>query len=115
MAGPSSIPAGRHERPAFYAAHVLRAGALRVPLDDKNPPHTALAARSLKLDFSGSDMADERELNDILWIAIKGNNGLDSLTWHWQYSSYPDRSLTARKTEGWRRKNFSAEPARLAV
>jgi DNA-binding beta-propeller fold protein YncE len=44
----------------------------RVPLDDKNPPHTALAARSMKLDFSASDMADEHELNDILWIAIKG-------------------------------------------
>jgi DNA-binding beta-propeller fold protein YncE len=43
-----------------------------VSLDEKNPPHTALAARSMKLDFSASDMADERELNDILWIAIKG-------------------------------------------
>lgn len=26
----------------------------------------------MKLDFSASDMADEHELNDILWIAIKG-------------------------------------------
>lgn len=45
----------------------------RVPLDDKNPAHTALAERSLKLDFSASDMADEHELNDILWVAIKGS------------------------------------------
>lgn len=44
----------------------------RVPLDDKNPEHSATAERSLKLDFSASDMADEHELNDILWIAIKG-------------------------------------------
>ncbi|MBV9503903.1 MAG: bifunctional YncE family protein/alkaline phosphatase family protein [Acidobacteriia bacterium] len=44
----------------------------RVPLDDKNPVHSATAARSLKLDFSQSDLADEHELNDILWIAIKG-------------------------------------------
>jgi YVTN family beta-propeller protein len=44
----------------------------RVPLDDKNPEHSATAGRSMKLDFSASDMADEHELNDILWIAIKG-------------------------------------------
>jgi hypothetical protein len=43
----------------------------RVPLDEKNPQHSATAARSLKLDFSESDLADEHELNDILWIAIK--------------------------------------------
>jgi DNA-binding beta-propeller fold protein YncE/phospholipase C len=44
----------------------------RVPLNDKNPDRSATAARSMKLDFSASDMADEHELNDILWIAIKG-------------------------------------------
>jgi YVTN family beta-propeller protein len=44
----------------------------RVPLNDKNPEHSATAARSMKLDFSASDMADEDELNDILWIAIRG-------------------------------------------
>ena len=44
----------------------------RVPLDEKNPERSATAARSLKLDFSESDLADEHELNDILWIAIKG-------------------------------------------
>ena len=43
----------------------------RVPLDEKNPQNSATAARSLKLDFSESDLADEHELNDILWIAIK--------------------------------------------
>jgi DNA-binding beta-propeller fold protein YncE len=44
----------------------------RVPLDEKNPEHSATAARSMKLDFSASDLANEDELNDILWIAIKG-------------------------------------------
>lgn len=44
----------------------------RVPLDEKNPERSPTAARSEKLDFSASDMADEHELNDILWIAIKG-------------------------------------------
>jgi DNA-binding beta-propeller fold protein YncE len=44
----------------------------QVALDVKNPPRTALAERSEKLDFSASDLADEHELNDILWLAIKG-------------------------------------------
>jgi len=44
----------------------------RVALDEKNPERSATAERSMKLDFSASDMADEHELNDILWIAIKG-------------------------------------------
>jgi DNA-binding beta-propeller fold protein YncE len=44
----------------------------RVPLDVKNPMTGALAERSNKLDFSESDLADPRELNDILWLAIRG-------------------------------------------
>jgi hypothetical protein len=43
-----------------------------VPLDEKNPQRSATAGRSMKLDFSASDLADEHELNDILWTAIKG-------------------------------------------
>jgi hypothetical protein len=46
----------------------------RVPLNDKNPLHSATAERSEKLDFSQSDLADEDELNDILWVAIKGTH-----------------------------------------
>lgn len=46
----------------------------RVPLNEKNPLHSATAERSQKLDFSRSDLADEDELNDILWLAIKGTN-----------------------------------------
>jgi DNA-binding beta-propeller fold protein YncE len=44
----------------------------RVPLDQKNPMTGALADRSNKLDFRESDRADPRELNDILWLAVKG-------------------------------------------
>jgi hypothetical protein len=44
----------------------------RVPLDERNPPHTAAAERSSRLDFSEEDRADENELNDILWTALKG-------------------------------------------
>jgi hypothetical protein len=32
----------------------------------------ALAERSNKLDFRESDRADPRELNDILWLAVRG-------------------------------------------
>jgi hypothetical protein len=45
-----------------------------VPLNDKNPVHSATAERSEKLDFSQSDLADADELNDILWRAIKGTS-----------------------------------------
>jgi hypothetical protein len=44
----------------------------RVPLNEKNPEHSETAERSRKLDFSQSDLADEDELNDILWRSIKG-------------------------------------------
>ena len=44
----------------------------RVPLDERNPPRSPTAARSNRLDFSHEDRADEDELNDILWAAIKG-------------------------------------------
>ena len=44
----------------------------RVSLTDKNPATSPTAERSLKLDFSGSDLNDDEELNEILWLAIKG-------------------------------------------
>jgi len=45
----------------------------RVPLDERNPPLSATAERSSRLDFSKEDRADEAELNAILWQAIKGS------------------------------------------
>jgi DNA-binding beta-propeller fold protein YncE len=44
----------------------------RVSLTDKNPASSPTAERSLKLDFSQSDLNDDEELNEILWLAIKG-------------------------------------------
>jgi hypothetical protein len=45
----------------------------RIPLDERNPAASTTAARSSKLDFDEEDRADEDELNDILWTAIRGN------------------------------------------
>lgn len=43
----------------------------RHPLDERNPGQGALAARSARLDFDEADEADDDELNEILWLAIK--------------------------------------------
>ncbi len=44
----------------------------RIPLDQRNPAASATAARSARMDFSQEDRIDEDELNDVLWIAIRG-------------------------------------------
>jgi phospholipase C len=46
----------------------------RISLTERNPAKSATAARSMKLDFSQEDLADDDELNAILWIAIKGTD-----------------------------------------
>jgi hypothetical protein len=46
----------------------------RVSLEERNPPNSATAARSARLDFSDADLNDDDELNDILWLAIKGTD-----------------------------------------
>ncbi|HTB12300.1 MAG TPA: alkaline phosphatase family protein [Bryobacteraceae bacterium] len=43
----------------------------RISLTEKNPASTASAARSAKMDFSDADLADDDELNAVLWEAIK--------------------------------------------
>ncbi len=43
----------------------------RISLTERNPANSPTAARSLKLDFSNADLADDDELNAILWLAIK--------------------------------------------
>jgi YVTN family beta-propeller protein len=45
----------------------------RMSLTEKNPAGTRTAARSAKMDFDEADEIDDDELNDILWIAIKGS------------------------------------------
>ncbi len=44
----------------------------RISTTDKNPARSATAARSAAMDFDEADEIDDDELNDILWIAIKG-------------------------------------------
>jgi hypothetical protein len=44
----------------------------RISLTQKNPANSTTAARSARMDFSKSDLADDDELNQILWLAIKG-------------------------------------------
>jgi len=53
-------------------ARPFTAEAPRVSLTERNPQRSATAARSLKMDFSEADLIDDDELNDILWLAIRG-------------------------------------------
>ncbi len=48
------------------------AEAPRMALDERNPPKAPAAARSARLDFSEADRIDDNELNEILWLALKG-------------------------------------------
>jgi DNA-binding beta-propeller fold protein YncE len=43
----------------------------RIPLDSKNPPNAPGAAASNHMNFEDADLADEDELNDVLWRAIR--------------------------------------------
>ncbi len=43
----------------------------RISLEERNPAASPSAARSRQLDFSDADRADDDELNDILWRAIR--------------------------------------------
>jgi YVTN family beta-propeller protein len=52
--------------PAPYAAEKPR-----IPLDTRNPSNAPGAAASLRMDFDEADQADDDELNDILWRAIR--------------------------------------------
>jgi len=61
---------------AFQAAPDLApytAEKPRVALDERNPAASPTAARSSRLDFSEEDLADDNELNDILWLAVRGS------------------------------------------
>jgi len=46
----------------------------RISLEERNPQNSTTAARSARLDFSEADLNDDDEMNDILWLAIKGTN-----------------------------------------
>ena len=55
--------------PAPYAAEKPR-----IALDTRNPAASATASRSAEMDFSEADLADDDELNDILWRAIRNTD-----------------------------------------
>ena len=44
----------------------------RIALDTRNEAAAPAAARSARLDFGEADRIDDAELNDILWLAIRG-------------------------------------------
>jgi DNA-binding beta-propeller fold protein YncE len=44
----------------------------QMPLTDRNPAGNPTAARTLRMNFSEADMIDDDEMNEILWLAIKG-------------------------------------------
>ena len=46
----------------------------RIPLDTRNPENSTTAARSARLNFAEADLNDDDEMNDILWLAIRGTN-----------------------------------------
>jgi hypothetical protein len=48
------------------------AEAPRIPLDTRNPQQSTTAERSRKMNFEQEDAVDDDELNEVLWIAIKG-------------------------------------------
>jgi hypothetical protein len=45
----------------------------RISLEDRNPPETAGAAASARMDFSAEDRVDDDALNRVLWRAIRGS------------------------------------------
>ena len=42
------------------------------PMDERNPAAGTLAARSARMDWDEADEIDDNELNQILWLALKG-------------------------------------------
>jgi YVTN family beta-propeller protein len=59
---------------AFSAEAVMtnyNAEKPRISLEERNPAASPSAARSREMDFSDADRADDDELNDILWRAIR--------------------------------------------
>ncbi|MBZ5608936.1 MAG: beta-propeller fold lactonase family protein [Acidobacteriia bacterium] len=46
----------------------------RISLEERNPGNSPTAARSARLDFSEADLNDDDEMNDILWLALRGTD-----------------------------------------
>ncbi len=54
--------------------HPFSAIAPKVSLTERNPQNAPMAAESGQMDFSDADLADDDELNEVLWRAIKGTD-----------------------------------------
>lgn len=46
----------------------------RVPLEERNPETSPTAARSQRMEWDEADQIDDNELNEILWLAMRGGN-----------------------------------------
>ncbi len=44
----------------------------RIPIDARNPENAPKAAESRRMNFADADDVDDDELNEILWVAIRG-------------------------------------------
>lgn len=55
----------------------------RVPLDERNPKTSPLAARSARLDLSEADRIDDDEMNEILWRALRGTEPPPPVRSYW--------------------------------
>jgi YVTN family beta-propeller protein len=53
-----------------------RARPARVTLDEKNGPDAPGAEASLRMNLAEADLAPERELNEILWQAVRGGGAV---------------------------------------
>ena len=46
----------------------------RVAIEERNPATSPTAARSLRMQWDEADMIDDNELNEILWLAVRGTS-----------------------------------------
>jgi hypothetical protein len=68
--------AGRPLTAAFAAqpnAAPYQAEGPRISLNERNPPRSTTAARSLRIDLDQPDLGDDQEANQILWMALKNS------------------------------------------
>jgi len=63
--------------------HPYSAEKPRVPLNERNPQATPLAARSASLDLSEADRIDDDEMNRILWLAVRGTEPPPPVRSYW--------------------------------
>lgn len=55
----------------------------RIPLEERNPASSPLAARSARLDLSEADRIDDDEMNEILWRALRAGDPPPPVRSYW--------------------------------